>query len=147
MDVKWGKNGRTTTYQGAKKEWKQLDNGQPGALYGAYFFSGRMGDDGQISSYTPGARRTLKILSGTRFQWVAYNMETKQFSGTGGGSYTTTDGKYTENIEFFSRDNSRVGASLAFNYELIDGKWHHSGKNSRGEDLYEVWSRAQELGL
>ena len=28
------------------------------------------------------------------------------------------DGKYTENIEFFSRDNNRVGASLSFDYEI-----------------------------
>ncbi len=82
----------------------------------------------------------MKILSGTRFQWIAFNVATKQFMGTGGGTYTTVDGKYTENIEFFSRDNSRVGTSLEFNYELKDGDWQHSGKNSRGEPLFEVWT-------
>ena len=83
----------------------------------------------------------MKILSGTRFQWIAYNVETKQFMGTGGGTYTTVDGKYTENIEFFSRDDNRVGASLEFNYKLKEGKWHHSGKSSKGDPMYEVWSR------
>ena len=82
----------------------------------------------------------MKILSGTRFQWIAYNTETKEFMGSGGGTYTTKEGKYTENIEFFSRDDSRVGASLQFDYELKDGDWHHSGLSSKGQPIYEIWS-------
>ncbi len=118
----------------------RVDNGDPGELAGAWLISGRRrnGDLQMIDIFRP--RKTMKILSGTRFQWIAYNVETRQFMGTGGGTYTTVDGKYTENIEFFSRDNSRVGASLEFNYELKDGDWQHSGKNSRGEPLFEVWS-------
>lgn len=119
----------------------RIDDGKPGELFGAWLISGRM-RDGQIQEReTNRPRKTMKILSGTRFQWIAYNTATKEFMGTGGGSYTTIDGVYTENIEFFSRDNSRVGASLEFNFEVKDGKWHHSGNNSRGEPMYEVWSR------
>jgi hypothetical protein len=81
----------------------------------------------------------MKILSGTRFQWIAYNTETGEFSGTGGGTYTTVDNQYTENIDFFSRDSSRVGAILSFKFQKIDGIWNHSGKNSRGQPLYELW--------
>ncbi|MEM0940040.1 MAG: membrane or secreted protein [Bacteroidota bacterium] len=118
----------------------RCDAGEPGKLAGAWLISGRM-RDGEIRERDINRpRKTMKILSGTRFQWIAYNTETKQFMGTGGGTYTTIDGKYTENIEFFSRDDSRVGASLVFNYEIKDGKWHHSGNNSRGEPMYEVWS-------
>ena len=61
----------------------------------------------------------MKILSGTRFQWIAYNTETKKFMATGGGTYTTLKGKYKENIEFFSRDNSKVGLNLEFDYEIL----------------------------
>ena len=92
-----------------------------------------------------GPRKTLKILSDSRFQWAAINPATKEFFGTGGGSYTFVDGKYTEHIEFFSRDSSRVGASLIFNGQLINGNWHHSGKSSKGDDIYEVWSRINML--
>ena len=87
-----------------------------------------------------GPRKTFKVCSGTRFQWAAYNVETKQFSGTGGGTYTFKDGKYTENIKFFSRDNSRVGMSLEFDFELNEGKWHHKGYSSKGDPMHEVWS-------
>ncbi|WP_037318719.1 hypothetical protein [Salegentibacter sp. Hel_I_6] len=96
--------------------------------------------DGEMNSMTPGDRRTVKILSGGRFQWIAFNSATKEFNGTGGGTYTAEDGVYTENIEFFSRDASRVGASLEFQYEVKDGKWHHKGKSSKGDPIYEIWS-------
>lgn len=118
----------------------RVDSGEPGVLAGAWLMSGRKRDGEIQERNTDRPRKTMKILSGTRFQWIAYNTETKQFMGTGGGTYSTVDGKYTENIEFFSRDDSRTGASLEFNYELKEGKWHHSGKSSKGDPMYEVWS-------
>lgn len=126
--------------------WKQIDDGTPGKLAGAWLITGRM-RDGQMSKMTPGARRTMKILSGTRFQWIAYNVDTKEFSGTGGGTYTTENGKYTENIEFFSRDNSRVGQSLSFDFSLEGGNWQHKGKSSKGDPIDEVWTKREKIEL
>ena len=91
-----------------------------------------------------GTRKTLKLLTGSRFQWFAIDPGTKGFFGTGGGNYSFINGQYTENIEFFSRDSSRVGASLSFNGKVVDGNWHHSGKSSKGDDIYEVWSRINQ---
>lgn len=123
-------------------EFTNIDRGKPGALAGPWLMSGRKADNGDIARRdTSGPRKTMKILSGTRFQWIAYNTETGQFFGTGGGNYTTKGGKYTENIEFFSRDNTRVGAALEFNYDLKEGEWHHSGFSSKGDPMYEVWSQ------
>ncbi|WP_299115258.1 membrane or secreted protein [uncultured Winogradskyella sp.] len=119
---------------------KRIDNGSPGKLRGAWLMSGRIRDGKTQLRDTNRPRKTMKILSGTRFQWIAYNTETKEFKGTGGGTYTTKNGKYTENIEFFSRDNSKAGLSLEFNYDLIDGKWHHSGSSSKGQPINEIWS-------
>lgn len=124
--------------------WKRIDDGTPGELNGAWLFAGRE-NNGQITRREPGARKTMKILSGTRFQWIAYNSETGAFSGTGGGTYTTSNGKYTENIEFFPRDPSRVGVSLVFDFDVQENEWHHKGKNSRGEYMYEVWRAREEL--
>ena len=124
----------------AEMKFKRIDNGTPGKLQGAWLMSGRVRDGETQLRDTNRPRKTMKILSGTRFQWIAYNTETKQFMGTGGGAYTTSNGEYTENIEFFSRDDSRVGASLKFNYSLIDGKWHHSGLSSKGDPIHEIWS-------
>ena len=125
---------------GSDQKLTRLDDGSPGALQGAWLMSGRVRDGETQSRNTDQPRKTMKILSGTRFQWIAYNTETKEFKGTGGGSYTTIDGKYTENIEFFSRDNSKVGMSLEFDYELIDGHWHHIGFSSKGDPKHEIWT-------
>lgn len=124
---------------GKKLSWIMLDQGK-GEIAGTWRMSGRK-QDGKITYSPPRARKTLKVLTGTRFQWAAINAETKEFFGTGGGTYTFKDGKYTEKIEFFSRDNSRVGASLSFEGKLIDGNWHHSGLSSTGNPIYEVWSK------
>lgn len=125
--------------------WQRVSDRED-ELSGNWVITGRK-RDGELNKMTPGARRTIKILGGGRFQWVAFNSETKEFSGTGGGTYTAEDGKYVENIEFFSRDDSRVGARLEFNFEVKDGEWHHSGKSSKGDPIYEVWSPYEEAYL
>ncbi|WP_240042621.1 hypothetical protein [Maribacter aurantiacus] len=111
------------------------------ALDGQWLFATRGPDTGQERRGDENPRKTLKFLMDGRFQWIAYQTETMAFSGTGGGSFTSVDGVYTENIEFFSRDNNRVGASLEFNYEIKGDDWHHTGNNSRGEPMYEIWSK------
>jgi hypothetical protein len=99
--------------------------------------------DGKLVESSPGPRKTLKLLSGSRFQWVAINPDEKGFYGTGGGTYTFSNGRYTESIEFFSRDSTRVGASLTFDGKVENDAWTHSGLNSRGEPLHEVWRRVR----
>ena len=131
--------GDSLTFEGSDKIWTRIDDGQIGDLNGAWLISGRK-RDGAMVRRTPGDRKTMKILSGTRFQWIAYNTATGKFSGTGGGTYTAKNGTYTEKIEFFSRDNSRVGATLTFQYEVLENEWHHSGMSTKGSPIYEIWS-------
>lgn len=125
--------------------WERISD-RENNLTGNWVITGRE-RNGELNRMTPGDRRTIKILGGDRFQWVAFNSATKEFSGTGGGTYTAEDGKYQEEIAFFSRDDSRVGASLGFDYEVKDGEWHHSGKSSKGDPIYEVWSSYREAYL
>ena len=119
---------------------KRLDNGSPGKLNGAWLMSGRIRDGKTQLRDINRPRKTMKILSGTRFQWTAYNIETKKFIATGGGTYTAKNDEYIENIKFFSRDDSKAGLSLKFSYELMNGKWHHSGLSSKGDPIHEIWS-------
>ncbi|GAB3257915.1 hypothetical protein GCM10027347_20870 [Larkinella harenae] len=117
---------------------------QPSAqtpMAGLWRITGNIDDNGQVKTRQRTARKTLKLLTGDHFQWAAINPETKQFMGTGGGKYAYKDGKYTETIEFFSRDNSRVGRSLPFNAELKGNDWYHRGQSSTGGKVSEVWSR------
>ena len=46
-----------------------------------------------------------------------------------------------EQIEFFSRDDSRVGAKLDFEFKLDNGEWNHMGFSSKGDPIHEIWIR------
>ncbi|WP_237586766.1 membrane or secreted protein [Pontibacter russatus] len=136
------KDGQLQINGNGQQNWTRIaPENTTSPLEGTWRITGRAGEDGEISPMQRGPRKTLKVLSDGRFQWIAFNTATKEFSGTGGGTYTAENGKYTETIDFFSRDSSRVGANLGFNYEVKDGKWHHSGKSSTGKDIYEIWGR------
>jgi len=129
----------TINRNGVSEIYARIDDGK-GPLAGNWRITGRE-QNGQMVEIKPAARKTIKLLSASRFQWAAINTETGEFFGTGGGTYTFKDGIYTEQIEFFSRDSSRVGMSLSFNGKVEGRNWHHSGKSSRGEPIHEVWSR------
>lgn len=130
-----------TDKAGKPVPFKTLDANVTTDLTGAWLMAGRKQDDKITRRDTTTPRKTMKILTGNRFQWIAYNTETKQFSGTGGGTYTATDSTYIETIEFFSRDNKRVGIKLQFNFDVQGNDWHHGGKSSVGEPMYEVWAK------
>jgi hypothetical protein len=132
----------TITVDGESTIWKRVDAGAA-PLAGNWRITHRKQDGKLQAIHQSGGRKTVKILSGTRFQWAAINTDTKEFSGTGGGTYTFQNGKYTEHIEFFSRDSSRVGASLTFDGKVEKDGWHHSGLSSRGNAIYEVWNKAR----
>ncbi|MDG2368577.1 MAG: membrane or secreted protein [Flavobacteriaceae bacterium] len=132
-------NNNSLSIIGSEMEFKKIDDGSPGNLSGAWLMSGRVRNGQKQLRDTNRPRKTMKILSGTRFQWIAYNTETKKFMGTGGGTYTTKNGNYNENIEFFSRDNSKSGLKLKFDYEVIDNQWNHKGFSSKGDPLHEIW--------
>ncbi|GAA0553044.1 membrane or secreted protein [Chitinophaga japonensis] len=119
--------------------WTRIDDGS-GPMAGVWQITARE-SNGEMREMKRGARKTIKVLTGTRFQWAAINTETGEFFGTGGGTYTFENGVYTENIDFFSRDNSRVGASLSFKGSVEGSKWDHSGKSSKGDPIHEVWTK------
>ncbi len=123
--------------------WMKVDEAENAPMAGAWHITERSanGTDPMVKIHQQGTRKTLKLLSGTRFQWFAIDPGVKGFYATGGGTYTAKDGKYTENIQFFSKDNNRVGATLSFGWKLEDGRWDHSGKSSDGKPIHEVWEK------
>ena len=120
---------------------KNIDKNQ---LNGAWLMSGieRRGEMRMRDVNRP--RKTLKMLAGGRFQWIAYDTSKKGFYGTGGGTFSAVDGKYVENIEFFSRDSNTVGKSLEFDFEIKEGDWHHRGFSSKGDPKYEIWTQRKQ---
>ena len=79
--------------------------------------SGKIEDGKTQLRDTNQPRKTMKILSGTRFQWIAYDTETKKFMGTGGGTYTTANGDYPSDYDGVSDTERSV--AIAFNV-LVD---------------------------
>ena len=109
-------------------------------LQGKWVMSGRYNNGEFRTRDTNIPRKTMKVLIDGFFQWIAFNTETFRFSGSGGGEYEAVDGKYIEKLQYFSRDDSRVGAELDFNYEVKEGDWYHSGLSSKGNPINEVWT-------
>jgi hypothetical protein len=128
------------------EKWQRLDDGGPGALAGVWVITGNYNNDKVSKRANPFfPRRTMKILSGKYFHWVAYNVTSKQFLNAGGGSYTTSNDQYTENIEFFTKTPESIGKSLVFAYSFVDGDWRHKGQKSTGGALDECWTKRQVL--
>ena len=126
---------------GTNRTFYRIDDGSPGKLDGAWLMSARFRNGLMQERDINRPRKTMKILSGTKFQWIAYDTSSKKFIATGGGSYTTVNGKYSENIEFFSRDSTRIGMKLKFEYSLENGNWNHKGFSSKGNPINEIWSK------
>ncbi|MEP3208078.1 MAG: hypothetical protein ABJN95_02755 [Maribacter sp.] len=141
LDIPMRLDGNNLVLGSASERVFELQQANSQDLDGQWLFATRGPDEGQKRRGEANARKTLKFLIDGHFQWIAYHTETFKFSGTGGGSYSAQDGVYTENIKFFSRDDSRVGATLKFNYETRGDDWHHTGKNSKGEPMYEIWGK------
>ena len=114
---------------------------KPIDLNGKWLMAGRITKEGQRRRDTSKPRKTMKFLKDGHFQWIAFNTETFEFFGSGGGFYTTEKGIYTENIEFFSRNNKSVGRVLPFQYNIEGSDWHHKGKSSKGNPIHEIWTQ------
>ena len=128
------------------QSWDRLDDGKPGKLMGAWIITGNFRNDSAAKRSNPFyPRRTMKVLSGKYFHWIAYNVATKSFQNAGGGRYTTADGKYTEHIEFFTKTSQSVGKTLTFDYSFVNGDWRHKGEKSTGGVMDECWSRRESL--
>ncbi len=122
------------------------EKGESGKMKGAWIIVGNF--SGEVLSrrnnpFFP--RRTMKIHTGKAFQWIAYNVQTKQFFGTGGGYYNTQGNTYTEEIVFFTKASSSIGKKLPFEFQIQDGIWRHKGQKSTGGPMDEAWSRRELL--
>src|SRR5690606_18043926 len=80
--------------------WKK-ETAKTQDLDGLWRITGRKQGNDLVQIHQSGTRKTIKLLVDGYFQWMAIDPGAKTFSGTGGGHYTFTDGKYSEHILFF----------------------------------------------
>jgi hypothetical protein len=122
-----------------QNQWQKISkNTLP--LQGKWLMAGRVIGDREQRRDITRPRKTMKILVDGYFQWIAFNTASFSFHGTGGGGYIAVDETYTETIDYFSRDNSKVGISLGFEYAKKGMDWHHIGFSSKGDPLHEIWT-------
>jgi len=127
-------NGKKLVLEKVQQELQQFE--------GAFLMAGRVTDQGESRRRIDVPRITMKMLIDGYFQWIAFNRETFEFSGTGGGKYIADQtGAYIEQIEFFSRNSARVGAKLPFKYNIKGNDWFHQGSSSSGEPMHEIWTK------
>ena len=120
-------------------QWQKISKSRL-PLQGKWLMAGRVKGDQEQRRDITRSRKTMKILVDGYFQWIAFNTASFSFHGTGGGSYSAADGTYTESIDYFSRDNNKVGISLGFEYAKKGMDWHHKGFSSKGDPLHEIWT-------
>lgn len=140
---KFTKDNIDLKYLGLQAKFDRIDKGD-NPLAGTWRISSRM-VDGKFNPIPPGSRKTIKVLTGEKFQWIALDPKSKEFFGTGGGSYSFANGKYTEKLEFFPRDNTKVGTELTFDDRVEAGEWYHTGKSSAGAPVFEIWKKASVI--
>jgi hypothetical protein len=144
--IKDGKWYHTGEIDGVRLEevFQRIDDGKGKEHVGAWEIFRLSNAGGKMEPQAKNLR-TIKLLSGTRFQWATWDQKKGDFVGTGGGSYETMDGYYTENLEFFSRDSIRVGQSITFGCEIKGDTWHHEEyAGSRGLQINEIWVRMKK---
>ena len=121
------------------KTWDKISKPQL-ELDGKWLMAGRVSNNKEQRRDITRPRKTMKFLKDGFFQWMAFNTETFQFFGSGGGYYLAEEERYTEHIEYFSRNNTSVGRVLPFKYFISGIDWHHQGFSSKGDPIHEIWS-------
>ena len=121
------------------KTWDKISKPQL-ELDGKWLMAGRVSNNKEQIRDITRPRKTMKFLKDGFFQWMAFNTETFQFFGSGGGYYLAEEERYTEHIEYFSRNNTSVGRVLPFEYFISGIDWHHQGFSSKGNPIHEIWS-------
>ena len=122
-----------------RSKWKKISK-KPKLLQGKWLMAGRVIGNTERRRDITKSRKTMKILIDGYFQWIAFNTSNFRFGGSGGGLYSVENGIYIETIDYFSRDNKKVGISLSFNYLKNGSDWYHRGFSSKGEPMHEIWA-------
>lgn len=123
-----------------KDNWRLVSKSKI-PLDGKWLMAGRKTDNGENRRDISKPRKTLKVLLDQYFQWIAFNSDTFEFFGSGGGTYNAENGTYSEKIDYFSRDDSKVGLKLEFNFLEKDTDWYHEGFSSKGSPISEIWTK------
>lgn len=142
-----GKQVLTASRDGTAQVW-DLPTGKPLAgpitLAGTWqLVSFKYGDATKWSD-APDTERRIKHITGTHFTWVAYDVASGKVQSMAGGTYTLSEGAYTESIEYAGEGmTDYFGKKQSFSIRVEGDKLHQSGQLSDGTKVEEVWRRVK----
>ena len=90
---------------------------------------------------------TIKHITPVHIIWIGYQPEDRRLFRSAGGSWTITEGRYTETMRYGIGENFKqdsFGKSFAFDCRFEGDRWIQSGKMPNGVFLEEIWQRVQE---
>lgn len=103
----------------------------------------KYGEESKWSDAPEGQRR-LKLITDTHFTWVAYEVASGKVQSMAGGTYTLTNGAYTESIVYAGEGmTDYLGKKQSFTIRVEGDKLHQSGQLSDGLKIEEVWQRVK----
>ncbi len=123
------------------EKWQWIDDGSKADLSGTWKMVSTKWEGNRIDMGLDHPRRAIKILSGTRFQWIDYDKKSRTFSASAGGTYTFKDGKYSEHFEFFTNQPTWIGDSVSFTCKVENDRWYHVGSLPDEMIVDEIWRK------
>jgi hypothetical protein len=96
---------------------------------------------GETIDFPPGTT-ILKHLTPTHFVWLHHD-RTGRITQAGGGSYFVSGNRYHETPEYGLGEGIQplIGKRQSFTVRIAEGRWYHSGKESNGDVIEEIWER------
>jgi hypothetical protein len=137
----------TTSKDGTARVWDaQTGKPVPGPLphLGTWQLVSLKYGDATKWSDAPSDQRRIKLITESHFTWVAYELASGKVQSMAGGTYTFSDGAYTESIEYAGEGmTDYFGKKQSFTIRVEGDKLHQSGKLSDGTKVEEVWQRVK----
>jgi len=95
-------------------------------------------------SAMPKDRREIKLISGTHFVWVVYDLRSRKPISVGGGTCSLQADHYIEQVEFGDkRPKDLIDKTQSFRIAIDGDKWQQSGVLSNGLRIEETWRRIE----
>lgn len=97
---------------------------------------------GGVTIDFPAGTTILKHLTPTHFVWLHHDRQGK-ITQAGGGSYFVSGNRYDETPEYGLGDGilPLIGKRQSFTVRIAEGRWYHSGKETSGDVIEEIWER------
>lgn len=96
-------------------------------LEGAFLLRASQYGDKVNSEEKSLSRKVVKIFKDGYWITGFFGHQQHPFDGSGGGTYTTENGKYIETLRFYSWDSTAAGKTYTFDYRLAGDRYFQTG--------------------